>query len=156
MLKKVFERFLSERDRLLSNAQSLSLVDPAGEKYFSRLASATLFNSYTKAYNKRYQQSGTLFEHRFQAKIIRNSAHLLHLCRYIHANPVKDGLVASPSDWLYSNYLEWIGERAGELVDREFIRHQFSDTDEYRSFVSAYLQTRALPEDVQRYLDSIE
>ena len=25
----------------------------------------SVFNSYTKAYNKRYEQSGTLFEHRF-------------------------------------------------------------------------------------------
>ena len=115
-----------------------------------------IFNSYTKAYNKRYQQSGTLFEHRFQAKAIYNSAHLLHLCRYIHANPVKDGLAASPSDWPYSNYLEWTGERAGALVDREFIAHQFPNADEYRTFVSSYLQTRVLPDDVQRYLDSVE
>lgn len=57
-----------------------------------------LFNSYTKAYNKRYGHSGTLFERRYLAKPVTETPHLLHLCRYIHANPVKDGFVAHPAD----------------------------------------------------------
>ena len=80
----------------------------------------------------------------------------MHLCRYIHANPVKDGLVADPADWPYSNYLEWIGERNGMLVDRDFIRAQFSDASSYKDFVFNYLHTRDLPEDVQMYLNKIE
>lgn len=63
-----------------------------------------IFNSYTKAYNKRYQQSGTLFEGRYHAKHLDTERYLLHLCRYIHANPVKDGLVADLDDWDYTNY----------------------------------------------------
>jgi putative transposase len=114
-----------------------------------------VFNSYTKAYNKRYQLSGTLFEHRFQAKAITNSAYLLHLCRYIHANPVKDGLVADPADWPYSNYLEWIGERDGRLVDRNFVRAQFKDGAVYKAFVLDYLRSRTLPEDVLLYFDRL-
>ena len=124
--------------------------EPAG------LLPQRVFNSYTKAYNKRYEQSGTLFEHRYQVKMIQSSSHLLHLCRYIHANPVKDGLVADPSDWAYSNYLEWMGERDGTLVDRDFICTQFSDTATYKDFVFDYLRTRDLPEDVQIYLEMIE
>ena len=124
--------------------------EPAG------LLPQRVFNSYTKAYNKRYEQTGTLFEHRYRAKLIKSSSHLFHLCRYIHANPVKDGLVAEPSDWPYSNYLEWVGERAGTLVDRDFIRTQFSDTASYKDFMLDYLRTRALPEDVQIYLDNLE
>jgi putative transposase len=115
-----------------------------------------VFNSYTKAYNKRYKQSGTLFEHRFQAKSITESNYLFQLCRYIHANPVKDGLVADPSDWPYSNYLDWIGEREGTLLDRTFIREQFTNGAEYKTFVLDYLRNRVLPEDVQRYLNILE
>jgi len=114
-----------------------------------------VFNSYTKAYNKRYRLSGTLFEHRFQAKTITSSAYLLHLCRYIHANPVKDGLVSDPADWPYSNYLDWIGERDGRLVDRDFIAGQFGDASTYKAFVLDYLSSRALPEEVQSYLDGL-
>src|SRR3990172_7287537 len=81
-----------------------------------------VFNSYSKAYNKKYAYRGTLFEGRFRAKVIQSRGHLLHLCRYIHANPVTHGMVADPRDWPYSNYLEWIEERSGLLVDRDFIK----------------------------------
>jgi putative transposase len=114
-----------------------------------------VFNSYTKAYNKLYEQSGTLFEHRFQAKAIKSSEYLLQLCRYIHANPVKDGLVVDPADWPYSNYPEWIGERNGTLLDRAFIREQFEDEADYKAFVLDYLRSRILPEGFQRYLDGL-
>src|SRR5512146_203784 len=68
----------------------------------------SVFNSYSKAYNKMYSHSGTFFEGRFRGKVIQSSRHLLHLCRYIHGNPVRAGMVAEPGDWPYSNYLEWI------------------------------------------------
>jgi putative transposase len=116
----------------------------------------SVFNSYTKAYNKTYNHSGTLFEGRFHAKPIQTSAHLLHLCRYIHGNPVKDGLVTDPADWPYSNYLEWIGERDGSLVDRDFIHNQFGNPQEYKKFLFQYLKTRDLPDDVKKFLDDLE
>jgi len=115
-----------------------------------------VFNSYTKAYNKKYEHSGTLFEGRFRAKPIQTSSHLLHLCRYIHGNPVKDGLVANPADWPYSNYLEWIGERNGVLVDPTFIKEQFGSPQEYKKFLFEYLKSRQLPEDVIRFIGEIE
>jgi len=115
-----------------------------------------VFNSYSKAYNKMYLHSGTLFEGRFRAKVIQTSSHLLHLCRYIHGNPVKDGLVAESSDWPYSNYLEWIGERPGTLVDRDFINEQFSNSSEYKKFLMDFLNTRRLPDEVQELINEIE
>jgi len=112
--------------------------------------------SYTKAINKRFQRAGVLFQGQFQAKPILTSAYLLNLCRYIHGNPVKDGLVADITQWQYSNYLEWIGERDGKLVDKAFVQDNFDTPDEYRKFVLEYLRTRQLPDDVQRYLNSLE
>jgi putative transposase len=115
-----------------------------------------VFNSYTKAYNKKYEHSGTLFEGRFHAKAVQTKSHLLHLCRYIHGNPVKDGLVADPAEWPYSNYLEWIGERDGALVDRDFIENQFGNAEEYKKFLFEYLKSRQLPDDVKKFLDDLE
>jgi putative transposase len=115
-----------------------------------------VFNSYTKAYNKKYEHSGTLFEGRFRAKPIQTSSHLLHLCRYIHGNPVKDGLVVNPADWQYSNYLEWIGERKGTLVDHDFIKEQFGSAEEYKKFLFEYLKSRQLPDDVLRFIHELE
>ena len=95
-----------------------------------------VFNSYTKAYNKRYDRGGTLFEGPYKIVHVEEHAHLLHLCRYIHANPVKDDLASNLEEWPYSNYLEWIGHRGGSLVDEGFIRQWFGDVEEYRAFVA--------------------
>jgi REP element-mobilizing transposase RayT len=108
--------------------------------------------SYTKAINKRFERVGALFQGQFQAKPIQNHQHLLNLCVYIHANPVKDGLVAEPADWVYSNYQEWICQRDGTLVDREFIREHFGSPAEYQELVMHFVKTRYLPHDMRRYL----
>lgn len=84
----------------------------------SNLLPQRVFNSYSKAYNKRYGHSGTLFEGSYRVKKVVESPHLLHLCRYIHGNPVKDGLVSDPDDWPYSNFPEWVGKRDGTMVDQ--------------------------------------
>ena len=49
----------------------------------------------------------------------------MNLCRYIHGNLVKDGIVANITQWQYSNYLEWIGERDGKLIDKAFVQDNF-------------------------------
>jgi len=112
--------------------------------------------SYTKAINKRFQRVGSLFQGQFQAKPIKNYSHLLNLCIYIHANPVKDGLVALPEEWIYSNYLEWLGRRDGTLVDQDYIKEYFGSPAEYQMPVMEYVKTRYLPDDVRKYLELFE
>lgn len=112
-----------------------------------------VFNSYSKAFNKMFNRTGTLFEGRFKAIHVDRETYLLHLCRYIHSNPVKDGLVRRPEDWPYSNYLEWIGARNGTLVDRQFVQAYFPQPEAYRRFVLAYVAGREpLPEGMESYL----
>jgi putative transposase len=111
-----------------------------------------VFNSYSKAYNKRYEHNGTLFESPYKAIQIERESHLLHLCRYIHANPVKDGLVCHPEEWPYSNYPEWMGLRSGKLVDRAFVEVHFPSPADYQAFVRDYLVECRLLEDVEKHL----
>jgi putative transposase len=112
--------------------------------------------SYTKAINKRFSRVGSLFQGQFQAKPIQTYPHLLNLCVYIHANPVKDGLVALPEDWIYSNYLEWLGQRDGTLVGGEFIQEHFGSSAEYQELVMHFVKTRYLPDDVRTYLHAFD
>jgi len=115
-----------------------------------------VFNSYTKAFNNTYGHTGTLFETRFKAKSIETDEYLRHLCRYIHANPVKDGIALSPDLWVYSNYQEWIGARPGTLVDRGFIQEFFPNIDQYKAFVADYLTGRNdMPKGLQTYLENL-
>lgn len=112
--------------------------------------------SYTKAINKRFSRVGALLQGQFQAKPVQTHSHLLNLCVYIHANPVKDGLVASPEAWEFSNYLEWLGLRSGTLINRKFIEENFGTEEAYRQLVISYLKTRELAPDVLKYLHALE
>ena len=57
-----------------------------------------------------------------------------------------------PADWPYSNYLEWIGEREGTLVDRDFVRSLYPNRLGYREFVAQYIAQRRLPAELARGL----
>jgi REP element-mobilizing transposase RayT len=94
-----------------------------------------LFSSYTQAFNRQQARSGTLFEGRAKSVLVDTDEKVLHLCRYIHLNPVQAGLVAQPGAWPYSNYLEWVARRAGSMVDRGFIRQYFATPADYEAFV---------------------
>ena len=94
-----------------------------------------MFNSYTQAFNKRQGRSGTLFEGRAKSVLVDTDEYVLHLCRYIHLNPVRAGLVTHPGEWPYSNYLEWVEQRDDTLVDRAFVRQYFPTPADYEAFV---------------------
>ena len=118
----------------------------------ARVLIQRLFNRYSKTYNKKYAHSGTIFEGPYEVKIVTHNQYLRNLCRYIHANPVKHGIVSDILDWQYSNYPEWLGLRPGTLVDKQFINDQFPNPGEYEAFVRDYLQNNNLPEGMDDYL----
>lgn len=113
-----------------------------------------IFNSYTKAFNRLYGHSGTLFESRFKAIPVTDENYLLHLCRYIHANPVLHGIVGRIAAWPYSNYPEWVGLRQGRIVDRKLVKLYFDSASDYIQFVREYLIHRQHPNGVA-YLEDI-
>lgn len=98
-----------------------------------------LFITYTQAFNKQQGRRGPLFEERFRHILVDRDEYVMHVCRYVHLNPVVAGLVRRPEEWPYSNYLEWIEARAGTIVDRDFRRRFFPSADSYRVFVQGQL-----------------
>ncbi len=111
-----------------------------------------VFNIYPKRFNHKYGLSGTLFEGPFQAIMVESEKYLLHLCRYIHRNPVEADMVRNPEQWHYSNYLEFVGQRNGTLVDREFVRENFGSPEEYRAFVMDYIPSEKTEKEFRHYL----
>lgn len=109
-----------------------------------------VFNAYTKAFNKRYNRSGTLFEGPFKAIHVDSDAYLIHLCRYIHRNPIdtEPPLVARLEDWPFSNYPEWMGLRSGKMVDRTVVESLLSSVRDYEVFVR-----EAMPVKVHQRID---
>lgn len=112
-----------------------------------------VFNTYVQAVNRQQGRTGTLFEGRYKHVNVDREEYLIHVCRYIHGNPVKAGLVSRPQDWPFSNYLEWINKRAGTLVDRSFVETFFPQAERYAAFVDDYLcEADKLPKGIERYL----
>jgi putative transposase len=113
-----------------------------------------IFNRYVKAFNELYHRSGTLFEERFKAKVVEDEEYLIHLCRYVHRNPLEAGLVSSLDDWGFSDYLEWIGKRKRGFSSEINWNAYVSSPAEYARFVLEYQPPEELEKNLKRmYLD---
>jgi REP element-mobilizing transposase RayT len=112
------------------------LLRPGGDEALSRFIQR-LFNSYSQAFNRQQGRSGTLFEGRAKSILVDEEGYILHLCRYIHLNPVKSQLVEHPHEWPYCNYLEWVEQRPGTLVDRAFVEAYLPTPADYELLVTA-------------------
>lgn len=64
---------------------------------------------YTQASNRRHRRVGHLFQGRFKAILVDSDAYLLELARYVVLNPVRAGVVSSPTDWAWSSYRASVG-----------------------------------------------
>ncbi len=131
------------------------LVRQDGELRAGLLAQR-VFNSYSKAFNKRYGHSGTLFEGPYQPILVDKDSYLRHLCIYIHSQPVNDGITPFLDQWPWSNYHEWMGKREGALLDHDFIADHFPDRQRYHHRILDYLESRNLPPGLDAYLRGLE
>jgi putative transposase len=68
-------------------------------QYFSNL-----FNAYSKAFNKRFKRTGSLFEKNFHRKRINNNEYLRNVVVYIHQNPVHHKFCERASEYPWSSY----------------------------------------------------
>jgi putative transposase len=85
--------------------------------------------------------------------VLTQTFRLFQLCRYIHANPVKAGLVSTPEEWPFSNFREWIGMRSGTFWEQDFVGTNFGSAKEYANFVHEYIENRReLPEEIKPFL----
>ncbi|MGC8788129.1 MAG: transposase, partial [Anaerolineae bacterium] len=55
---------------------------------------SNLFNAYTRAFNKSYKRTGTLFQRPFGRMIVASDTYFVCLVAYIHHNPQRHGLVS--------------------------------------------------------------
>ena len=78
-------------------------------------AFSNLFSTYTKAINKAYQRSGSLFEKPFKRKPVTSDRYFKKLVAYIHQNPQKHGLIEDFRDWPYSSYRAMISDKPTKL-----------------------------------------
>ena len=64
---------------------------------------------YARAYNRRYDVKGHLFQGRFGAILVDRQAYLMEVCRYVELNPVRAGIVETALEWPWSSYRAHVG-----------------------------------------------
>jgi len=77
--------------------------------------------SYAKAFNKKFDRHGSLFQAHFKAKPVPSDSYLITLLTYIHQNPVRSGLAGNAVEWEFSSYQDYIDMRSGTLPSKNMI-----------------------------------
>ena len=110
---------------------------------------------YTMYFNRRYEQTGSLFEGRFRGVHVENDIHLEYLYAYIHLNPVahiepewkEKGLKNIPKaeeylqTYEYSSFLDYPLEKRvqGKILNPESFPNYFSSEREFKRLHEQYL-----------------
>jgi len=82
---------------------------------------SNLFNAYTKAVNKRYNRTGSLFESNFHRKHVEDIDYFKNLVIYINNNPVHHKICKHAVEYSWSSYLSSISVRKTKLSRDEVI-----------------------------------
>lgn len=90
------------------------------------------FNSYAKAINKRYKRTGSLFEKKFDRKLVNSQQYLQNLIHYIHYNPVKHHFTEQIWDYPWSSYESVLSNKSTKL-NRNFVIDLFAGKDFFES-----------------------
>ncbi len=106
-------------------------------------AFSNLFNAYTKAMNKAYGRTGSLFQDRFGRIEVTSDTYFLHLIFYIHFNPQKHGFVADFREWPWSSYRALCGAAETKL-GRAAVLDWFGTAPQFEAFHRGLVDERAI------------
>jgi putative transposase len=102
------------------------LISPQKDNLYG--AMRNLFSRYARYFNKKYERKGHLFGSPYRQSVCLDEKYLLAASVYIHLNPVRTGLVASPKAYRWSSgRLYTDNEVAKSFVDSSFILGLISD-----------------------------
>ena len=99
----------------------LRLGDTSLESVFKRVGCRFVY-----WYNLRHRRSGPLFQGRFLSEPVEDELFFLSVLRYIHQQPVRAGLTASPENYRWSSYFSYAGWPDG-MTDVSFALSLFPD-----------------------------
>ncbi|MBF2708257.1 transposase [Flavobacterium soyangense] len=92
---------------------------------------SNLFNAYTKAFNKKYNRHGALFERPFRRKSIESENYFQNGIVYIHNNPVHHNYCEHPLDYPWSSYSTCLTNQPTKLKRKEVIEI-FDDIENFK------------------------
>jgi REP element-mobilizing transposase RayT len=95
--------------------------------------------AFSRSFNRRSGRTGSLWQSRYQAKLVDEQRYLSQVVLYIHLNPVRSGAVDDPASHLLSGHREIIGKVTAPLMDADDALLCFGETARAarRSYLSA-------------------
>ncbi|MFN0048891.1 MAG: transposase [Cytophagales bacterium] len=119
----------------LSNLSTHEIVSHQFRKFFQ---------SYSMAFNKQQERTGTLFQTPFKRSLISTDSYFTQIVFYIHANPQKHGFTEDFKTWEWSSYNRILIEKPSKLKKGEVIQW-FGDLAGFKQY---HTQPIALDENI--------
>ena len=94
------------------------------------LAFSNLFNAYSKAVNKAYNRTGSLFQEHLHRIRVEDEEYLMQLIAYVHLNPVKHGFADDFKHYKYSSYQAYLSEKPTR-IEKNYILSLFGDKSNF-------------------------
>ncbi|MCF6307802.1 MAG: transposase [Flavobacteriaceae bacterium] len=91
---------------------------------------SNMFNTYTKAINKRHNRRGSLFQEHLKRKPIKNEGYLRNLIIYVNTNPTKHG-IGDFSTYEFNSYKALISKKH-TLLKRDETIELFDDVKNFK------------------------
>ncbi|MDA8597089.1 transposase [Candidatus Pacebacteria bacterium] len=93
-------------------------------------------NAYGKYYNKKYDQTGHVFQGTYKAVLVDTDAQLSYLSAYIHRNPTEiEAWKNKEEHYMWSSFQDYKENRWHGLLDTKYLMQSFQDFSDYKKFV---------------------
>lgn len=125
LLQEGTERFGHRIHAFCLMTNHVHLVVQVADKPLSKIIQNLSFR-YTRWVNWQKKRSGHLFQGRYKSVVVDGDEYLLELVRYTHLNPVRAGIVETPSEYRWSSHSAYCGKDAIPWLDTDFVLAQFA------------------------------
>ena len=140
ILQYVVERFGCRIHGFCFMTNHIHLVVQSGDVSLSRIMQ-NLTLRFTKWVNYTQSRTGHIFQGRYKALLLDADAYLMELVRYVHLNPVRAGMVASPDDYPWSGHHAYMGKEKLPWLTTDWVLSMYSNDKQkarqrYETFVA--------------------
>lgn len=128
--------------------QVKELIENGVSKFFRKLGT-----SYVMYFNIRYERTGRLFGSQYKSVLIETDEQLIHLSRYIHANPLNSSKIDISLEQLktypWTSLPDYLGIRKRSFCDSAEVMAFFNSPDDYWRFLKGNIdKEEILPSDL--------
>ncbi len=93
-------------------------------------AFSNLFNAYSKAINKAYQRSGSLFKRKFSRIKVKDEIYLKNLVLYIHTNSQHHKIANNFNAYPHSSFMAYMSDKKTD-ISKEYILELFAGKENF-------------------------